>query len=103
MKKYLGMLEQKVEWIALAVGVGFMGYMAWLYVIHTPIQAQIGGSDVKVGDIDTQIVERVVTPLETAMNTQSVGAVAKPPGFVDGFHKAMSYADAATTQPSAGD
>ncbi|HUB25499.1 MAG TPA: hypothetical protein VL992_08705 [Tepidisphaeraceae bacterium] len=50
MQKVVQYLEMYVQWLALALGLGFLGYMAWTYVYKNPAsqEVQIGPETVTV-------------------------------------------------------
>ena len=64
MKKVLDFLEAKVQWVALGLGVLYMLYMAYLYLIASPVQvAGIAPEPLSPGDVDPYIVKEVAEPL----------------------------------------
>ena len=109
MQKVLKLLEQYVQWVALALGVGFLGWMIWTYIVHNPAERSIpiGGSEeiVTPGKIDEVIndgpasdLERksrganpgfriaVPTPAAVDLDTNPVGAAtAAPDGLWDSW------------------
>ncbi|HUB25181.1 MAG TPA: hypothetical protein VL992_07100 [Tepidisphaeraceae bacterium] len=68
MQKVLKLLEQYVQWIALALGVGFLGWMIWFYIVHNPAERSIpiGGTEeiVTPGKIDEVINDGPASDLE---------------------------------------
>jgi hypothetical protein len=68
LQKILRILEMNVEWIALGLGVAFLGFMAWSYLINPPVVAVIGGTRLTPGDVDDYIANG---PLETLKQKMS--------------------------------
>ena len=55
MQKLLNIIEQYVEWVALAIGGVFLLAMIVMYVIGTPVSAKVGSKDVNLADVDSVI------------------------------------------------
>lgn len=77
MKKVVKILEQYVQWVAVVIGLGFLGYMGWVYVYNNPaaVQGTIHNvqTTVNPGDVDPLINDECAEPLETAMhNNQTI-------------------------------
>src|SRR5687768_192247 len=52
MQKYLDLLEQHVQWIALGLGGLFLMLMVFWYVLGQPIKATAGGKELGPGEVD---------------------------------------------------
>ncbi|HEY8665684.1 MAG TPA: hypothetical protein VIL86_03420, partial [Tepidisphaeraceae bacterium] len=72
MEKFAKYLEQYVEWIALALGVAWLGWMVWGNVLNSPVVAVVGGENVTPDKVDT-VVQRKAEELNTKIQTS------KPP------------------------
>lgn len=93
MKKILEMLEQKVQWIALALGVAYVGYMVWAYLLNTPVSVTVNGTSMVPGDVDKAVLE-VARQLEAKMtSTTPPTNIEAPPQYVAGFKSKMDYSD----------
>lgn len=95
MKKILDFLEQNVQWVVVAVGVLYLGFMAWTFVINSPVSVKIDNETLGPGDVDKLIVDK---PVQTLTDLRS-----RPPkfpipklGWADDFKAAM---DMSRTKP----
>jgi hypothetical protein len=77
MQKVVQYLEMYVQWLALALGLGFLGYMIWTYVYKNPAsqEVQIGGQTYAVtpGNVDTLINNGPASQLEEQMSQKHDG------------------------------
>ncbi len=64
MQKVLGILEQYVEFIVLGLGALFLVFMAWSYLVQTPVTIPVGAQSLRPGDIDNATVHGPVEQLE---------------------------------------
>jgi hypothetical protein len=72
MQKVVQILEKNVEWIALALGVGFLGYMVWLYILNPPVVATIGQDHVTPASVDDYILNGPVQTLKQRMDNPPI-------------------------------
>src|SRR5215212_2453161 len=75
MDKALDFLERYVQWIALGIGVLFLGWMAYAYLVTPPLTVQIGNQTLEPGEVDAAIAKTTAKDLSTAI------ANGKPPPF----------------------
>jgi hypothetical protein len=92
MKKVTDFIEAHIEWLAVAVGVLYLGLMAWTYVIGSPTSVSIDGQDLGPGQVDPYIADKVVTPLEAKVKTASVPKFGEV-DWVKSFRDQMALAD----------
>src|ERR1700742_728420 len=78
MKKAVAILENNVQWITLALGGGFVVFMAYRYVLNGP-SATIGGTTLSAGQIDQHIRETAGSALETKLGSGGTLELAPPP------------------------
>jgi hypothetical protein len=64
MKKYLPLLEKNVQWVAIAIGVGFLLYMVYANVIAPPMHVNVNGEQLTPARVETYITEQAVNELE---------------------------------------
>src|SRR3954453_12224292 len=67
MKKVLGFLEGNVQWVALGLGFLYLAWVAWTFLVSSPVGVQVGGHNLGPGDIDKYIVDNPVRQLEGQM------------------------------------
>jgi len=67
MKKILPILENNVQWVLIGVGVLYLAYMAWTFVINTPVSVTINNEKLGPGEIDREISDKPVATLSTKM------------------------------------
>jgi hypothetical protein len=79
MQKFLQIAEQHVQWLALAIGAAYLGFMGWSYVYKPNINVTLGGKVVEPGKVDQFIVDGPITDLTHAMeeNTADVNITPK--------------------------
>lgn len=72
MQKFVKILEQHVQWIALALGAAYLGWMVYAYIVTPPVTVELGTSHEKLtpGEADAVIVKEKVVPLEADMNNK---------------------------------
>jgi hypothetical protein len=73
MQKVLDILEKNVEWIALGLGVLFLGWMSWSYAINSPVSKTIGPDTLTPGNVDAHFLPSAER-LEDAMRSTNVPA-----------------------------
>jgi hypothetical protein len=84
MQKVVRFLEANVEWFALLIAVGFLGYTIWTYFVKSPISAELEGQTVTPANIESVIEDGPAKRLGDAMKE------AQPPDFhVDDFASAI--------------
>lgn len=80
MKKIVDLLEQHVQWIAIGIGVLYLAFTIWSYVINNPVTTQVRGSTVDLGTVDQTILDSAGRPLQQAIeSTDTVPGLSKPP------------------------
>lgn len=79
MKKYLPMLEQNVQWIALGIGAMFLLYMVWANVLTAPADVELNGEMLSPAKVDEQIISLVINDLEGKVNSTAVPRVLLEP------------------------
>ncbi|MDB5301772.1 MAG: hypothetical protein JWO87_3435, partial [Phycisphaerales bacterium] len=72
MQKVVKMLEQHVQWVALALGVIYLGWMVYSYVITPPVTVKLGtGPELYTpGTADEAIWRLQGLPLEAEINSK---------------------------------
>ncbi|MDB5331949.1 MAG: hypothetical protein JWP03_3100, partial [Phycisphaerales bacterium] len=72
MQKFVKILEQHVQWIALALGAAYLGWMVYAYIVTPPVTVELGTSHEKLtpGEADAVIVKEKVVPLEADINNK---------------------------------
>src|SRR4051812_38173573 len=94
MKKFLPYLERYVQWVALGLGVLFVFYMVYAYVITPPVNATLNGKSVDLGNVDHVTREGPARELETAIQNGPANGIdaitVKPvlPDFIKKFTNA---------------
>ncbi len=68
MKKVLEFLEKHVQWLAIGLGALFLGWMAWTYIIGTPVSVTVNNQKLGWGDIDSYIAEHPISTLKSQMD-----------------------------------
>ncbi len=69
MQKYLKMLEDQVQWIAIGIGGLFFVWMLWSYVLQTPVSVMVAGKPVAPGEVDQLIAEGPLVRVEAAIKS----------------------------------
>jgi hypothetical protein len=69
------LLEKYVEWVAMALGVGFFGWMAWGYLINSPVSRTVNGQDLTPANVDQWVYDNKTQKLIDLTNE------AVPPKF----------------------
>ena len=68
MKKLTEFIEKHVQWLVLGLGVCYLLYMAWAYLVFPPVKVTgIGPDPLSPGDIDQHIYNDIAAPLEGKM------------------------------------
>jgi hypothetical protein len=78
MEKFLKIGEQYVQWIALGLGVLFLGLMAYSYVLTPPITVALEKKDYLPGEIDQQIRNGALRRIEDDMKSTTKWADPTP-------------------------
>src|ERR1700728_1535239 len=55
MQKITRFLEANVEWVALLIAVGYLGWTVWAYLITDPVSRQLDGQSVNPATVDNYI------------------------------------------------
>ncbi len=63
MQKVLDLLEKHVQWLVLGLGVAFVLYMVYAYVLTPPATAKIAGKEYTSAQVDEAIMTNVAEPL----------------------------------------
>src|SRR5208282_2702098 len=67
MQKVVRILEGNVEWIALGLGVAFLCFMGWTYLLNPPVVAVLNGERLTPGNVDDYIFNGPVQNLKQRM------------------------------------
>jgi hypothetical protein len=78
MQKFLNIAEQYVEWLALSIGILYLGLMGWSYVYQPNINVTLGGKVVEPGEIDKVIVDGPIKELDQKVSSTSVVHITPP-------------------------
>ena len=98
MQKVLDILEQYVEWVALAIGCLFLLIMVFIYFIGTPVSTKVGDRPVTPANIESFISDGARQSLEQEMAKVGVPSV-KVKSYAEGFVEHMEN-PRATTGPT---
>src|SRR5688500_16190462 len=93
MQKVTDFLEQNVQWIAIGLGVLFVLFMTWSYVLTPPAQVELGGEMRTAGEVDEYTSEHVAKELEGKIQ-DNVRITMEVPKEVVKFKDAMAWKDA---------
>jgi len=94
MKKFTEFLERNVQWVVLSLGVVYLLYMAWSYLIFPPVKVTgIGPDSLSSAEVDQKIYETVAQPLEGKMREGKPPKI-EVPNFVAQFQTDMDKQDA---------
>src|SRR5690349_23659517 len=97
MQKYLGMLEDKIQWIAIGLGALFALYMTYSYVLRPPAEVTIGNETLGPGEIDDYTVSKVVSDFQSKIDsTEKVNL--EVPKHVQRFKDQMGWKESAPLQ-----
>jgi hypothetical protein len=84
-----------VQWLVLGLGVCYLLYMAWAYLVFPPVKVTgIGPDPLSPGDIDQHIYNDIAAPLEGKMKEGKPPKI-EVPNFVAQFATDMDKHDAA--------
>jgi hypothetical protein len=94
MNKILPFLEKHVQWLALGLGLLYLGYMIWIYVVQMPVVVTgVAPTPLTPGEVDQYILDTAIHPLEVKMKDQKVPEMPVP-NFLDRFKADMDFSDA---------
>src|ERR1700728_4843656 len=96
MQKFLNIAEQYVEWLALGIGVLYLGLMGWSYVYQSNINVTLGGKVVEPGEIDKVIAEGPIKELDQKTSSTSVVRITPPNNVIaweNGFADKAAFVD----------
>lgn len=96
MKKVLDLLEKNVQWFALGLAVIYVLWMAWTYVLQSPVTVKVSNETLAPKDVDKYILDGVGTSLQNKMNDPRVPTIPSPK-WVQAFRDEMSYKDRLAT------
>jgi hypothetical protein len=68
MKKVVEFLEQYVEWVVLGLAAVWILWIAWGYVINTPVTVTLNGKAVAAGEVDSIVNDQYAKPLQSAIS-----------------------------------
>jgi hypothetical protein len=109
MQKFMKILEQQVQWIALGLGVLWMLWTGYSYWVTPPDMGQVNKQSVAPGDIDEEVLKSgPVQSLESAHQNElpiPEGLLAKlagtdRPQYVDNFKQLLAGSPAVAVGPS---
>jgi hypothetical protein len=66
-KKILAWLERNVQWFAIALGLAYVGWMTWSYVVSAPVTLTLSGTPEPLGPgtVDPYIDDKIAAPLHS--------------------------------------
>src|SRR5688572_5737534 len=77
MKKYLELVERHVQWLALGLGVVYLLWMAYSYLLQPPVSQDVPGRGPQtLSSIDPTILEGPVQQLQLAMKDKTRPTIA---------------------------
>ena len=69
MNKVLELLEQYCQWVAVAVGAAFLGWVLWAYILFSPVaQTMPDKASVDPGTVDAYVKKMQADPLQLEMD-----------------------------------
>lgn len=92
MQKVIDILEQYVEWVALAIGALFLLLMVAFYLVGTPVKGTIGTRVVTPANVEQQVYDQAGRPLEEAMRDKAAPDP-KVPAYAETFAQRMQLSD----------
>ena len=96
LQKILAFLEKNVEWFAVALGVGFLGFIIWSYLVNNPVEAPfLTYGSVNPGDVDEVIYDGPAHDLQDQMNNAVVPHM-DVPNFTDSLVSGLTMRDLKT-------
>lgn len=91
-KGILSFAEKNVQWLAIALGLGYVGWMTWTYVVSAPITLALGGGEpMGPGEVDPYIDTHYAQPL--AGKIAEPGSPEMPVPSGEGFIRSLSGDD----------
>jgi hypothetical protein len=94
MNKILPFLEKHVQWLALGLGLVYLGYMIWIYGVQMPVVVTgVAPTPLNPGEVDQYILDNAIHPLQVKMQDQKVPEMPVP-NFLDRFKADMDFSDA---------
>jgi len=93
MQKVIRFLEAGVQWIALVIAVGYLGWAAFAYLISDPVSVSLGGQQVNPATIDNFIDTHAAQVLRDKFdpNVQVPSFAVQP--FGDDFNRRLALND----------
>src|ERR1700743_3829641 len=68
MQKYLKILEQHVQWIALGLGALCLFLIIWSYVVKPPVVVKLGTTSAQPGEVFETIAKGPISSLSSGIN-----------------------------------
>src|SRR5262245_29368264 len=90
MKKLLDLLEQKVQWVVLGLGVLWVLYMAWTFLIQPPVKVAANGQEMGPGEVDEALGNKLIQDFEALKGRKSAQSVPAPEVLTK-FEKELSF------------
>ncbi len=81
MNKFVDLLEQHVQWLALGLGTLFLAFMVWSYFLSPPATVTVGGDELSPSDVDPNVRRTLAQQLNAKMNRSPSQIEAVPPLF----------------------
>ncbi len=80
MEKVKKFLESYVQWLAMALGLAFLGYTVYFYILKKPVSvANVGSSsDVSPAEVDPLVWNGPGQALQNQLNDKTVAAIPQP-------------------------
>ena len=88
MQKYLEILEQKIEWIALGLAGLWVAYIAWAYWLSAPVTIEVAAEQFGPADVDS-FVDQERVRLEERINSTTPLNIPSAPDLAGEFASAM--------------
>lgn len=93
MQKALDLLEKHVQWLVLGLGVLFVLYMVYSYVLTPPAVVTIGGKEQTASTVDQSIIDNVADTLDTKIKSTSPINITVEP-FEERFQATINNSEA---------
>jgi hypothetical protein len=84
MQKFINIAEQYVEWLALGIGVVYLGFMGWSYGYQPTLNVTIAGKSVEPGQIEKTIADGPIKDLDEKIQSSAFVPI-EPPDVVAVF------------------
>src|SRR5438045_795334 len=96
MQKIVSILEQHVQWLAIALGALFTLFMIYTYVLQSPTQVPVGSENVGPGEMPRSTNEKTTQELKTKIESPQK-IVLQVPKPAEQFKTRMAWSGAEPT------